>query len=54
MFGIVLKFGLVYDNIYREFFWKDCIHLKNVGNNILAGNFISYVNEFVLATSNSF
>ena len=34
--------------------WKDVIHLNNVGNNILARIFISFVNEFVLTKSNSF
>ena len=36
---------LTNDNISRQNLWKDGIHLNNVGNNILAENFISYVNE---------
>ena len=35
------------DNISRKNLWKDGIHLNNLGNNILAENFISRVNEFV-------
>ena len=31
---------------------KDGIQLNKVSNNILAENFISYVNEFVLTKSN--
>ena len=40
-------------NTSRQNLWKDGIHLNNVGNNILAENFISYVNEFVLIKSTS-
>ena len=39
-------------NISRQNLWKDGIHL-NVGN-ILAENFISCVNKFVLNKSHSF
>ena len=35
------------DNISRQNLWKNGIHLSNVGNNIFAENFISYMNEFV-------
>ena len=44
---------LTNDNISWQNLWKDNIHLINVGNYILAGNFISYMNEFVLTKSNS-
>ena len=39
---------LTNDNISRQNLWKDGIHLNSVGNNILAENFISYLNQFVL------
>ena len=45
---------LTNDNISRQNLWRDGIHLNNVGNNIFVENFISYVNEFVLTTSNGF
>ena len=38
---------LTNDNISRENLLKDGIQLSNIGNNISAENFISYVNEFV-------
>ena len=44
---------LTNDNISWQNLWKDNIHLIKVGNYILAGNFISYMNEFVLTKSNS-
>ena len=53
-FRIVLNFSLVYDNISRQNFWKNFIHFNNVCNTIFTEKFIFYVNEFVLAKSNSF
>ena len=40
------------DDIHLNNTGKDGIQLNKVSNNILAENFISYVNEFVLTKSN--
>ena len=42
------------DNISIQNLWEDSIHLNNVRNNVFAEKFISYMNEFVSTTSNSF
>ena len=44
---------LTNDSISRQNLWKEGSHLNDVGN-ILAENFISYVNKFVLTRTNSF
>ena len=37
------RFGfLFYDNISRAHLWKDGIHLKDLGTNILADNFLDF------------
>ena len=43
---------LTNDNISRQNLWKDGIQLDKVGSNILAENFVSYANRFVLTKSN--
>ena len=44
---------LTNDNLSGQNLWN-CIHLNNVGNNILLENFTPYLNESVLTKSNSF
>ena len=39
------------DNISRTHLWKDGIHLEDLGTNILAGNFVDFLNRFVLSKS---
>ena len=34
------------DNISRTHLWKDGIHLEDLGTNILAGNFVDFLNRF--------
>ena len=45
-------FGFIsYDNISRTRLWKDEIHLEDLGTNILAGNFLDFLNTFTLSKS---
>ena len=39
------------DNISRIHLWKDGIHLDDSGTIILAGNFIDFLNRFILSKS---
>ena len=39
------------DNISKTHLWKDGKHLQDVGNNILAGNFVDFFNRFILSMS---
>ena len=39
------------DNISRTHLWKDGIHLEDFGTNILAGNFVDFLNRFILSKS---
>ena len=39
------------DNISRTHLWKDGIHLEDLGTNILAGNFVDFLNRFILPKS---
>ena len=39
------------DNISRTHLWKDGIHLEDLGTNILAGNFVDFLNRFILSKS---
>ena len=39
------------DDISRTNLWKDGIHLEDLGTNILAGNFIDFLNRFILSKS---
>ena len=39
------------DNISRTHLWKDGVHLENLGTNILAGNFVNFLNRFILSKS---
>ena len=45
-------FGFFSDvNISRTHLWKDGIHLEDLGTNILAGNFVDFLNRFILSKS---
>ena len=41
-------------NISRPHIWTDGIHLSDLGTNILAGNFIDFLNSFVLCKSSEY
>ena len=49
---ILNEFGFISnDNISRTHLWKDAIHLDDLGTNILAGNFVDFLNRFILSKS---
>ena len=49
---VLNEFGFVSDdNIWRTHLWKDGIHLEDLGTNILAGNFVDFLNRFILSKS---
>ena len=39
------------DNISRTKLWKDGIHLEGLGTNVLAGNCIDFLIDFILSKS---
>ena len=39
------------DNFLKTHFWKDGIHLEDLGTNILASNFVDFLNRFILSKS---
>ena len=42
------------DNISRTYLWKDEIHLEDLSTNILAGNFVEFLNSFILSKSSEY
>ena len=43
------NFGFICnDNVTSNYLWKDGIHFTDKGTNILAGNFVNFLNDFVL------
>ena len=49
---VLSGFGFISsDNISRTHLWKDGIHLEDLGTNILAGNFVDFLNRFILSKS---
>ena len=52
---VLNRFDFIFnDNISRTRFWKDGIYLEDLGTNILAGNFVNFLNRFVLSKSIKF
>ena len=52
---VLSGFGFISsDNISRTHLWKDGIHLEDLGTNILAGNFVDFVNRFMLSKSSEY
>ena len=52
---VLSGFGFISsDNISRTHLWKDGIHLEDLGTNILAGNFVDFVNRFILSKSSEY
>ena len=50
--GELNGFGFISnDNISRTYLWKDGIHLEDLGTSILAGNFVDFLNRFILFKS---
>ena len=46
-------FGFISNNnISKTHLWKDGIYLEDLGTNILAGNFVDFLNRFILSKSN--
>ena len=49
---VLNKFGFIpTDNVSRTYLWKDGIHLGDLSNNIVAGNFVNILNRFILSKS---
>ena len=49
---VLNRFGFISnDNISRAHLWKDGIHLEDLGTNILAANFVDFLNRFVSSKS---
>ena len=49
---ILNGFGFISnDNISRTHLWKDGIYLEDLGTNIAAGNFVNFLNRFILSKS---
>ena len=49
---ILNGFGFISnDNISRTHLWKDGIYLEDLGTNIAAGNFVDFLNRFILSKS---
>ena len=49
---ILNGFGFISnDNISRTHLWKDGIYLEGLGTNIAAGNFVDFLNRFILSKS---
>lgn len=49
---VLNKFGFIpTDNVSRTYLWKDGIHLGDLRNNIVAGNFVNILNRFILSKS---
>ena len=49
---VLNRFGFISnDNISRTHLWKNGIHIKDLGTNILAGNFVDFLNRFILSKS---
>ena len=49
---ILNGFGFISnDNISRTRLWKDGIYLEDLGTNIAAGNFVDFLNRFILSKS---
>ena len=50
--GVLNGFGFISNNnISRTRLRKDRIHLEDLGTNILAGNFVDFLNRFILSKS---
>ena len=49
---VLNRFGFISnDNISRTHLWKNGIHIKDLGTNIVAGNFVDFLNRFILSKS---
>ena len=49
---VLNRFGFISNyNVSRTRLWKDGIQLEDLGTNILAGNFVDFLNRFVLSKS---
>ena len=44
-------FGFISTDISRTNLWKDEIHLEDLGNNVLACNFVDFLNRLILSKS---
>ena len=48
---ILNGFGFISNDISRTHLWKDGIYLEDLGTNIAAGNFVDFLNRFILSKS---
>ena len=49
---VLNRFGFISnDNISRTHLWKNGIHLKDLGTNIVPGNFVDFLKRFILSKS---
>ena len=52
---VLNAFGFISnDNISRTQLWKDGIHLEDLGTNLVAGNFVDFLNRFILSKSSEY
>ena len=52
---VLNRFDFIFnDNISRTHFWKDGIYLEDLDTKILAGNFVNFLNRFVLSKSREY
>ena len=42
-------FDFIPNDVSRTRLWKDGIHLEDLGTNILPGNFVDFLNKFILS-----
>ena len=47
-------FYLYNDNTSRAHIGKDGMHVEDLGTNILAGNFVDFLNRFILSRSSEY
>ena len=52
---VLNEFGFIpNDSISRTHLWNDGVYLEDFGTNILAGNFVYFLNRFVLSKSSDY
>ena len=52
---VLNNFGFISnDNISRNHLWKDEIHLEDLSPNIVASNFVDFLNRFILSRSSEY
>ena len=49
----LMNFGSTCNSVLQNHLWKDGIHFDDKGTNILAGNFVDFLNYFALDRNHS-